>query len=266
MITPEKIVDFQKKILSWYAIHKRLWLPWRDSFDQYKVLVSEVMLQQTQVDRVVPKFEAFMEQAPTMEALAVLDRTTLLTLRSGLWFNSRALRLQQCAKIIVEEHWGILPKDRETLRSLPWIGAYSSASLLAFVYNMSAPVIDTNIRRVLIAELWVPEDTPQRGLEAIAFAVTPEGQANDRNNALMDYGSLVATVSATWIKPKSKQSKFAWSTRQVRGNIVKHLVTHWPTSIAILQQTFPHDKFSAIVDRMVRDGIVVSDGWVLRLE
>ncbi len=224
--------------------------------DQYKVLVSEVMLQQTQVDRVVPKFNRFMNEAPTMEVLASLDNKTLLSLWSWLWFNSRAIRLQQSAQIILQEFWWELPQDREKLLSLPWIWKYCSASLLAFVFNISAPVVDTNIRRVFIHELWIDPKTPQKWLEAIAFAVTPEGRANDWNNALMDYWSLVATVAATWIKSLWKQSKFAWSKRQVRWNIIKYLIKHGSTKKEFLKNEFPHEDFDVIVEQLLEEGLV----------
>ena len=265
MISAEKILAFQKKILDRYEENKRTWLPRRDSFDGYKVLVSEVMLQQTQVDRVVPKFERFMNAAPTMKVLSELDNKTLLSLWSWLWFNSRAVRLQQSAQIILKEYWWVLPNNRDELLALPWIWAYCSASLLAFVYNIPAPVVDTNIRRVFIHELWVDEKTPQKWLEAIAFAVTPEWCANDWNNALMDYWSLVATVAATWIKPTSKQSTFAWSKRQVRWNIIKRLVAHWATSQKELSMKFAHKEFDTIVEWLLTEGLVKKDWGLLHL-
>lgn len=265
MISPKHILAFQKKILDWYEDHKRGGLPRRDSSDGYKVLVSEVMLQQTQVDRVVPKFERFMNIAPTMEVLAELDNKTLLWLRSWLWFNSRAIRLQQSAKILVEQYWWVLPKDRNLLLQLPGIGAYCSASLLAFTYNIPAPVVDTNIRRVFIHELWIDPKTPQKWLEAIAFAVTPEWRANDRNNALMDYGSLVATVAATWIKPLWKQSKFKWSKREVRGNIIKYLVAHGSASPDDLSKQFVHKNFASIVEQLLKEWLVKNVDGLLQL-
>lgn len=173
VVRKQRIQALQKKILDRYAKHKRV-LPWRDSFDGYKVLVSESMLQQTQVDRVIPKFNAFMQRLPTMNDLAEVDKVTLLTLWSGLGFNARALRLQQCAQEVCTRFGGKLPKDRDVLLSLPGIGPYTSASLLAFTYNIAAPVIDTNIRRVLLHELQIEEPSTLQEREALALACIPE--------------------------------------------------------------------------------------------
>lgn len=254
-LTPQKIQSFQDKILNRYEENKRD-LPWRDSFDSYKILLSEVMAQQTQVDRVIPKYYAFLKEADSFEELAELQRKDLLRLWSWLGFNSRAIRLQETARIILEKFWWILPKNREELLSLPWIWSYSSASLLAFAYNIEAPVIDTNIRRVFIYELGISERTAQKKLESIALLVTPLWKANDWNNALMDYGSLEATAKKTWIKSLGKQSKFEWSKRQVRGNILKWLVKHWKTDVSLLRARFEHESFDSILEWMLSEWIV----------
>jgi len=259
----QKIHAFQTKILDRYAENKREGLPWRDSFDPYHVFVSEVMSQQTQVDRVVPKFNAFIAEAPSFEVLAALDKKDLLRLRSGLGFNSRAMRLQQAAQILCEEYDWKLPQDRELLQSLPGIGQYCSASILAFVFNETAPVVDTNIRRVFIYELGLDIWIKQKDLEAVAVTVTPDGRANDRNNALMDYGALEATAKKTWIKPLSKQSKFAWSKRQVRWNVLKRIIKNGPTNLSVLKKEFSHESFDEIITWMIADWLIAeSDGVI----
>ena len=271
MILPNHVRDqFQQKILSWYATHKRTWLPRRDSQNPYRVFVSEVMSQQTQVERVVPKFLAFIQALPDFQSLAQCERSVLLALRSWLGFNSRALRLQQSAQIICTDYEWAVPKTRSQLLALPWIWAYSSASILAFTYNIPAPVVDTNIRRVFIHELqwqWLdPEpslESTQKQLEAIALAVTPEWLANDWNNALMDYGSAVATAKATWIESKSKQSKFEGSKRQVRWNITKRLIKYWESDVSSLQEKFPHPEFPSIVTGMLADWLISQNWWKL---
>lgn len=248
--TYDEIIKLQTKVLDRYSIHKRE-LPRRDIFDTYKVLVSEIMLQQTQVDRVIPKYLAFLESFPDRESLAKAPKTLLLQHRSWLGFNSRALRLQQCAQKVLSDYDGILPRSRETLLTLPGIWAYSSCSLLAFAYNLPAPVIDTNIRRIFISEFSLPETITTKELETIAMACIPEGKSNDRYNALMDYGSLVLTANKTGIKPVSKQSSFHWSRRQIRGKILKHLLQHGSTDISNLAIQYPHAEFSSIIDEMI---------------
>lgn len=256
VVRKQRIQALQKKILDRYAKHKRV-LPWRDSFDGYKVLVSESMLQQTQVDRVIPKFNAFMQRLPTMNDLAEVDKVTLLTLWSGLGFNARALRLQQCAQEVCTRFGGKLPKDRDVLLSLPGIGPYTSASLLAFTYNIAAPVIDTNIRRVLLHELQIEEPSTLQEREALALACIPEWKSNDRHNALMDYGSLIATAKRTWIKPLSKQSTFSWSVRQARGQILKSLLAHGHLSQKQLLDLIPHQHLERALATLIKEGTIV---------
>ena len=254
-INKKKIDRFQQKILDRYLDHKRS-LPRRDTFDPYRVLVSEVMSQQTQVERVVPKFEKFVSTLPRLSDLAIVDKTTLLSLRSGLWFNSRALRLQQTAHIINTDYDGIVPNNREILITLPGIWPYTSASICAFAYNMPEPVVDTNIRRVLIHELWLDITISPSDLEDVARMCIPVDRSNDRHNALMDYGSLVATASATGIKPTSKQSKFKWSDREVKWWTLKQLVDWNKLSEGIIAKKFPDKAIKSILMDMQKDGLI----------
>lgn len=265
MISPQNILDFQDKILTWYEENKRI-LPWRDSFNPYQVFVSETMLQQTQAERVIPKFEQFLDEVPDFEALSVLPKSDLLRLWSGLWFNSRALRLQQSAQKLMHEFDGEMPQDRSILQTFPGVWPYMSASVLAFAFNLEEPVIDTNIRRVLIHELQLDHQLKPKQLEEVARVCIPAGKSNDRHNALMDYGALVATAKVTGIKPLSKQSKFEWSKRQVRWNIMKRLVAHGETDLVTLKKRFAHKEFDHIVETLLHDGLVAKQGMVLRID
>lgn len=263
-LLPQKIIDYQSKILNRREDNARDF-PRRKDSDAYCVLVSETMLQQTQAERVVPKFLQFLDEVPTIQHLADLERKDLLRLWSWLGFNSRAMRLQQTAQIVVTDHEGIVPSDRETLRGFPWIGAYSSASIPAFAYNLSEPVVDTNIRRVMIYELWIWDQLKPKQLEAIALQCIPEWRSRDRHNALMDYGAVVATAKITGIKSLGKQSKFEWSRRQVRGNILKRLTKYGKTEIETLRIRFTHNEFEGVVDQMVRQELVSRENWTLFL-
>ena len=250
------IVKFQEKILSRYEVHKRNF-PRRDSFNPYRVLVSEVMSQQTQISRILPKFEAFIEELPSIDDLAACDKPRLLRLRSWLGFNSRALRLQQAARIVVSEYQWVIPKERELLRSLPGIWSYSSASIWAFAYNREEPVIDTNIRRVLLRELWLNHSIKPKELEEIARACIPSWKSNDRHNALMDYGSLVCTAKHTGITSLSKQSRFKWSDREVRGWVLKQLTKGEKVDTEIVAKRFPDKEVKSILRWMKRDSLIV---------
>lgn len=250
-----KIHWFQKKILNRYWDNKRV-LPWRDTFNPYRVLVSEVMSQQTQIERVVPKFENFIMQLPTITDLATCDKLTLFSLWSWLWFNSRAIRLQQSAQYICKNYDCIVPNERVLLLELPGIWPYTSASICAFAYNLSEPVIDTNIRRVLIFELWLDAGITNQDLEEIAKQCIPEWKSNDRHNALMDYWSIVATSEHTWIKPRTKQTRFKGSDRQVRWRILKKLTSWVNLDIANISENFPDKQVKSILKWMERDWLI----------
>lgn len=214
---------FQRKILLWYQKNKRD-LPWRKTTDPYAVLVSEIMLQQTQVDRVLPKYELFLKAFPTVWDLAEAPASKVLELWSGLGYNSRALRLREAAKIICGRYNGQVPKSRDVLLGLPGIGPYTSNAILSFARNLPYPCIDTNIRRIILHELKLPETTTQEKLYAIAESLIPENRSRDWHNALMDYGSAVLTARKTGIKSLTTQSKFLHSRRWYRGQILKLLV------------------------------------------
>lgn len=224
------------------------------------------MLQQTQVDRVIPKFQAFLATFPTLQDLAEAPKELLLSHRSWLWFNSRALRLQACARLLIERYAWILPRDRQTLVQLPGVGPYTSCALLAFTYNLPAPVIDTNIRRIYIHELQLSEKITPKELELIALTCIPLWRSNDWHNALMDYGSRVLTSKKTGIKPTSKQSPFEWSRRQIRGKILKHILTYWPTARTVLEQHYPHDAVFEIIEQLKTEHLLHEQKSIISLE
>ncbi|MEM4755786.1 MAG: hypothetical protein QW594_01495 [Candidatus Woesearchaeota archaeon] len=219
----QAIAAFQKRVLSWYQKNKRDF-PWRKTTDPYAILVSEIMLQQTQASRVIPYVNRFLEQFPTVQSLAKAKKSQLLQLWSGLGFNARALRLHQAAQMICTKHKGKIPPNEQALLALPGIGKYTARAILAFGFNQPVAVIDTNIRRVLLATFKLPETISHKNLEHIALACIPKGQSRLWHNALMDYGALHITAKKTGIKSISKQSVFKDSPRYVRGQILKLLL------------------------------------------
>lgn len=252
--TLEQIVAMQQTILTRYKKNVRD-LPRRHTTNPYKIRVSEVMSQQTQVSRVIPKYEARLERLPTIQDLATIDKHTLLSLWSGLGYNNRALRLQAAARIIVDEHHGKMPTDEKSLLRLPGIGAYTAHAIMAFAYNTEVPVIDINIKRVLIVSLQLPPDIKEKDLRNIAIACIPPGESRLWHNALMDYGALVLTAKKTWIK-SAKQSKFVWSTRWVRGSLLKELVKHKTVSYRAMKKKYFHKNFTKILTTMSEEGII----------
>jgi A/G-specific adenine glycosylase len=137
-------------VKEYYRRHKRRGLPWRKTKDPYRILVSEIMLQQTQALRVVPKYEHFLQTFPTIQVLAKSPLSTVLRTWQGLGYNRRAKMLHECAKIVVKKYNGRFPKDLDTLVALPGIGHYTAGAIMAFAYNTWTPIIETNIRSVYL--------------------------------------------------------------------------------------------------------------------
>ncbi|MFX1606919.1 MAG: Fe-S cluster assembly protein HesB [Promethearchaeota archaeon] len=253
----DELAAFQTKIMDWWEENARD-LPWRRDPSPYNILVSEVMLQQTQVSRVVPKYEEFLKIFPTVESLAAAETKQLLQVWSGLGYNRRALWLKEAAKQIIE--MGEFPKTVQELRALKGIGPYTSRSILIFAFNSDLAAVDTNIRRVLIASGFADESMLGRELQDVADRVLLKGRSRDWHNALMDYGSTVLTSSATGISPTSKQPCYDGSSRQIRGEVIRILTQSDGVSIGDLRSKLnceiePLD-LERIVNGLVSDGLV----------
>jgi A/G-specific adenine glycosylase len=188
---------FQKHLLTWYAANKRD-LPWRKTSDPYNILVSEIMLQQTQVDRVIPKYEEFLQKYPTLEALANAPVDEVKRTWYPLGYNIRPLRLHSIAREAVEKYGGKIPDDPETLQSLKGIGRYTAGAVLSFAYGRAAPILDTNVRRVLhrvfVGQGDAKSHRLQKELWALSKALIPADKAYDFNQALMDFGATMCTA------------------------------------------------------------------------
>jgi A/G-specific adenine glycosylase len=191
-------MKFQRRLLAWYTRHGRD-LPWRRTRAPYRVLVSEIMLQQTQVDRVIPKYRQFLRAFPSLRALAAADVDEVRRLWYPLGYNVRPVRLHAIARETVARYRGRLPADGESLRALPGIGRYTAGAILSFAYGRDAAILDTNVRRVLGRVFFGPRRLARlRGdatMWALAEALLPAGRAYDFNQALMDFG-------ATWCTPR----------------------------------------------------------------
>ena len=260
----KKLRALQRKILSWYATNKRA-LPWRSTKDPYRILVSEVMLQQTQVERVTPFYERWLRRFPTMESLAKATSRSVLRQWSGLGYNSRALRLKALAEMVVQEHQGKLPKKEEELCRLPGIGSYTARAILAFAHNKEVPVIDTNIRRVLIKELGLPSKTTHKHLEGVARQLIPKEKSREWHNALMDYGARVHTSAKTGIRPEAGQTAFQGSVRQARGMIVRMLLNEKSLDEKSLQKAIRHPRAGQALRALKKEGVIRETGGKIRL-
>jgi len=183
-------------LLAWYAAHRRD-LPWRDHPDPYAVWVSEVMLQQTRAETVIPYFERWMARFPTLAALAAADQQDVLEAWEGLGYYGRARNLHRAAQLVVARHSGELPRDLDELRVLPGIGRYTAGAIASLAFGADQPAVDGNVRRVLarLFDLRRPLDRGPgtRQVWALAAEHLPKGQAGDYNQALMDLGAAVCT-------------------------------------------------------------------------
>lgn len=186
-------------LLAWYERFGRRHLPWRRTRDPYAIVVAEFMLQQTQVERVLPLYAAFMERFPTFAALAASNAADVVRAWRGLGYNSRAQRLRQLALTVVDAHAGVLPRDREALLALPGIGPYTAAAVRAFAFDKPDAALDTNIRRVVHRVrfgLEFPAPRPPRVVDAAAAEMIPAGRGHDWNSAMMDLGATICTARA----------------------------------------------------------------------
>lgn len=188
---------FRRQLLTWYRRHGRD-LPWRRTDDPYHILVSEIMLQQTQVDRVLPKYHEWLEKYPTLEALAAACPDDVARTWYPLGYNIRPRRLQSIAREAVSRFGGTLPSDRETLLSFKGIGRYTAGAIQSFAFRQRAAIVDTNVARVLLRVFAGGGDfrssRRQRQAWAISEALVPRRDVFDFNQALMDFGALVCTA------------------------------------------------------------------------
>jgi len=186
---------FQRRLLRWYRRHGRE-LPWRETRDPYKILVSEIMLQQTQVDRVIPKYHEFLSRYPTFDVLAKARATAVKKAWYPLGYNIRPLRLHSIARETVARYGGRLPEEPEQLLQFKGIGRYTAGAVASFAYGKAAPILDTNVARVLHRVFIGVGDAKKSSarLWALSEALLPPAAAYDFNQGLMDFGAMVCTA------------------------------------------------------------------------
>jgi A/G-specific adenine glycosylase len=190
---------FRRRLLAWYGLHGRD-LPWRRTDDPYHILVSEVMLQQTQVDRVVPKYHEWLDKYPSLTALASAAEQDVTHTWRPLGYNIRPRRLHAIARESVARYGGKLPSDEETLLSFKGIGAYTAGAIRSFAFGQRAAILDTNVARVLfrvfIGRGDIKAHAMRKHLWKVSEALVPRKQVFDFNQALMDLGATVCVARA----------------------------------------------------------------------
>src|SRR6266566_4952409 len=197
-LAPEVVAQVHSSLLQWYQAGQRD-LPWRSTADPYAILVSEIMLQQTQVDRVLPKYQQFLAAFPTLADLAAASTADVISVWVPLGYNRRAVSLQSIARQVMAEYDGHIPKTIDELLKLKGIGRYTAGAIACFAYHKQVATVDTNIRRVL-HRIFLGLEYPEPKLNndqalALAEQVLPHGEAYNWNQALMDLGATVCTSS-----------------------------------------------------------------------
>lgn len=191
---PATIQAFQRRLIAWYQKHGRD-LPWRHTRDPYAILVSEIMLQQTQVQRATLYYEKFLQRYPTVEELARADEPEVRETWEGLGYYARARNLQRTSQKIVDEYAGRFPTDAKELETLPGIGPYTAGAVASFAFHKDAAILDTNAERVLTRFFALPlAQQTARFLWEVAHRVTPKGKAHLFNQAIMDVGATICVA------------------------------------------------------------------------
>jgi len=240
-----------------YRAHGRHDLPWRKTKDPYHILVSEVMLQQTQVPRVLQKYKEFLRAFPTVRALADASLADVLRVWNGMGYNRRAKFLRETAIAIVEEHGGRVPSTSPALRSLPGIGPYTEGAIRIFAFNLPDTMIETNIRAALIHQFF--PHTPRvrdRAILVYAGKAAKDQDPRQWHWALMDYGAHIKKLHGNPARKSAhhaKQSKFEGSLRQVRGAILRAL--SGGESLLKVRLLSP-EKFEQALAGLARDGLI----------
>lgn len=264
-----KLSVFQQYVKAFYAAHARV-LPWRSHPTPYNVFVSEVMLQQTQVPRVVEKFNEFVALFPNFQALAQAPTDALLKAWSGLGYNRRALNLRKAAQLIIEKYQGTLPNSLEALDALPGIGPATAASIAAFAFNKPVVFIETNIRSVFIHHFF-PKQTniPDTQLLPLVAQTLDKKHPKKWYSALMDYGSFLKKQTANpsrKSKHYAKQSTFEGSDRQLRGRIIKLLLQKPATYHALTKELDNDARITPLLMQLQEEGFIVQQGTTFRVK
>lgn len=264
-LSSEKIKQFQKKVLSFYKKNKRS-LPWRDTTDPYKILLSEFMLQQTQVSRVVSYYERWTAKWPTIDQLASATLAEVLEQWMGLGYNNRAVNLHRTAKKIVAEFDGDVISAMKNYQELPGIGKYTSQAVQIFSTNDDLVTVDTNIRRILIREFDLPPMVPDKELWRVAERCLPAGKGREWHNALMDYGALYLTAQKTGIKSKTQQSRFEGSNRQIRAKILRCLLKQGLSIIDLETEIdVRQERLFPLLEKMIAEKTIVKNKTIYQI-
>lgn len=264
-LTKRKIDSFQKIIWDFYKKEGRSFA-WRNVLDPYKIVVSELMLQQTQTSRVIEKFEKWIEHFPSFASLAEASLFHVLRIWQGLGYNRRGKYLHEIAKRMVEQYNGVVPNDPEVLITFPGIGKYTASSICAFAFNSPTVCVETNIRTVFIhfffQNIAIIHD---RDIEIFVAQTVDETNPREWYYALMDYGVMLkkkGQVSNVRSAHYIKQNRFEGSDRQIRGKIIQILTKVKKVELPELVSEFEGDpqRIMQMVDDLTKEGLIICRG------
>jgi A/G-specific adenine glycosylase len=259
-----QVAAFRAVVLKHYQEHGRD-LPWRRTRDPYRIFVSEMMLQQTQVARVLDKYPAFLAAFPDVQSLAAAPLAAVLRVWQGLGYNRRALALHRAAQIIVADHQGIIPRSPAELDRLPGVGPATAAALCAFAYDVALPFLETNIRSAIL-HFFFPEEVAVADARVLPLVELTLDRAAPRDwyYALMDYGAWVKRNHANpnrRSRHHAIQKAFAGSHRQLRAQILRLLLAEEPqtldgAALEALLPTWGPEEVRAVLDELAREGFL----------
>ena len=233
--------EFQKYIFSWWVTYRRN-LPWRHTHDPYKIFISEIMLQQTQVERVIAKYHEFLSSFPRATILAQAPLSGVLIAWKGLGYNRRALFARKAAVEIVKQYDGVFPRNPTQLMKLPGIGVYTSKAICVFAYQMDLPLVDTNIRKIITHFFYNDVIQNEKEIEKKALELLPKGKSWEWHQALMDFGALELPS----LVPKTARGKgkipFKDTNRFIRGKIID----------VLRERSFPENELLVILSDLTK--------------
>ena len=269
-LKPNAVEEFRRIIYQYYAEHRRK-MPWRVSRNPYHILVSEIMLQQTQVGRVLAKYEEFTSRFPDFDSVSKASLPEILGVWQGLGYNRRAIALQKICRLVVTEYGGVLPGSTETLQTFPGIGPATAGAICAFAFNQPAVFIETNIRRVFI-HFFFPNKSEIKDKEILPLV---EGTLDTRNprtwyHALMDYGAMLKNEEYNPNRRSAhynRQAPFQGSNREIRGLILKTLLEKAELREGELVRSVGKSpkRVQPIITQLTKEGFLVRAGNRLKI-
>lgn len=270
-ISAAKISIFQKMIFSWWKKNRRN-LPWRETNDPYCILISEVMLQQTQVSRVISKYEEFLYFFPDVYALASATPAKVLQVWRGMGYNRRALYLKSTAEQVVSKYHGYFPESEAALVDLPGVGTYTARAIMVFANHAHVAMIDTNIRQIIVHFFFHGLPQKEKDVQEVADQLVPRGKSWEWHQALMDYGALELKhiIDKTKKVKKSVSMPFRESNRYFRGRIIDALREKaWNEKLLISYMSKIYEKpqsfIKMIIEGLYKDSLVERSKKLLQL-